>query len=75
MRYLGKPVAEFDPRIVERGRQALQRLAGLREQVDAFFDRVLVNTDEDDVRNNRLGLLTRLNKLMNQVADISRLAV
>jgi glycyl-tRNA synthetase beta chain len=53
---------------------ALLGLSGLREDVDGFFDKVLVNTEAADVRENRLGLLTRLNRLMNQVADLSRLA-
>ncbi|MEO8135592.1 MAG: glycine--tRNA ligase subunit beta [Betaproteobacteria bacterium] len=53
---------------------ALKALAGLRGDVDAFFDQVLVNAEEPDVRANRLALLNRLGQLMNQVADISKLA-
>ncbi|MFN0299386.1 MAG: glycine--tRNA ligase subunit beta [Burkholderiales bacterium] len=53
---------------------ALRWLASVRDRVDAFFDKVLVNADDPKLRNNRLGLLTRLNRLMNQVADISKLA-
>ena len=53
---------------------ALRSLAGVRDRVDAFFDKVLVNADDPKLRSNRLGLLTRLNRLMNQVADISKLA-
>ncbi len=54
--------------------EALRSLAGVRGRVDAFFDKVLVNADDAKLRSNRLGLLTRLNRLMNQVADISKLA-
>ncbi|MEI7968864.1 MAG: glycine--tRNA ligase subunit beta [Betaproteobacteria bacterium] len=54
--------------------EALRRLAGVRPVVDAFFDEVMVMTDEPLVRNNRLALLARLERLMNRVADISRLA-
>lgn len=54
--------------------QALTRLAGIREQVDTFFDQVMVMTDEPLIRDNRLALLARLGSLMNQVADISKLA-
>ncbi len=53
---------------------ALRWLAAMRGHVDAFFDKVLVNADDPKLRANRLGLLTRLNRLMNQVADISQLA-
>ena len=53
---------------------ALKVLAGLRGAVDAFFEQVLVNADDPAVRANRLALLNRLGILMNQVADISKLA-
>jgi glycyl-tRNA synthetase beta chain len=53
---------------------ALTRLAGLRGDVDAFFDRVLVNAEDARVRANRLALLARLAALMNRVADLSKLA-
>jgi len=54
---------------------ALKELAGLRGDVDAFFDKVLVNAEDEKVRTNRLALLTQLGALMNRVADISKLAV
>ena len=53
---------------------ALKALAGLRGDVDAFFDKVLVNAEDERVRANRLALLNALGGLMNRVADISRLA-
>jgi glycyl-tRNA synthetase beta chain len=49
-------------------------LAGIRVDVDAFFDKVLVNAEDLAVRGNRLALLTGLERLLNRVADISRLA-
>lgn len=52
---------------------ALQRLAGLREAVDGFFDKVMVMTDDDKLRRNRLALLARLNGLFLRAADFSRL--
>ena len=52
---------------------ALQALAALREPVDAFFDAVLVNAPEPQLRSNRLALLRDLRQLMNLVADLSRL--
>jgi glycyl-tRNA synthetase beta chain len=53
---------------------SLQTLAALRGPVDAFFDDVMVNAEEADLRLNRLGLLAILHQAMNRVADLSRLA-
>ena len=53
---------------------ALTALAALRAPVDAFFDGVMVNTDDAALRVNRLGLLATLHAAMNRVADISRLS-
>lgn len=52
---------------------ALKALAGLRSEVDVFFDGVMVMAEEPLTRANRLALLSQLADLMNQVADISRL--
>ena len=53
---------------------SLQTLAALRAPVDAFFDGVMVNAEEADLRLNRQGLLKSLFEAMNRVADLSRLA-
>jgi glycyl-tRNA synthetase beta chain len=54
--------------------RSLQILAALKQPVDEFFDHVMVNTEDEKLRNNRLALLVNLYQAMNQVADISRLA-
>jgi glycyl-tRNA synthetase beta chain len=54
---------------------ALSALAGLRDPVDAFFDDVMVNVDDEALRNNRLNLLKTLRDNFLAVADISQLAV
>ena len=51
----------------------LSALAGLRDQVDAFFDEVMVLCDDMKLRNNRLALLNELRKLFLTTADVSRL--
>ena len=56
-----------------RYQEALEELATLREPVDAFFDKVMVNVDDEALRINRLTLLTKLRELFLQVADISLL--
>lgn len=53
---------------------SLKTLAALRAPVDAFFDGVMVNAEEMDLRLNRQGLLKSLHDAMNRVADLSRLA-
>lgn len=60
---------------VEKGEytQTLTELAQLKDPVDMFFDKVMVNVDDDGVRQNRVNLLSNLHNLFGQVADISRL--
>jgi glycyl-tRNA synthetase beta chain len=53
---------------------SLQTLATLRSPVDAFFDDVMVNAEEMDLRLNRQGMLKKLHEAMNRVADLSALA-
>jgi glycyl-tRNA synthetase beta chain len=52
----------------------LKALAALKDPVDAFFDKVMVNHDDPAIRANRLGLLATLHQAMNRVADLSKLA-
>jgi glycyl-tRNA synthetase beta chain len=52
----------------------LKTLAQLRDDVDAFFNGVMVMADDPALRNNRLALLASLHGMMNRVADISKLA-
>ncbi|MDO9321988.1 MAG: glycine--tRNA ligase subunit beta, partial [Pseudomonas sp.] len=54
-------------------REALEQLASLREPVDAFFEAVLVNAEDAEVRANRYALLAQLRGLFLGVADISLL--
>ncbi len=51
----------------------LEVLAGLRQPVDHFFDEVMVMCEDEELRRNRLALLTRLRALFLRLADISRL--
>lgn len=53
--------------------EALTQLANLKDSVDAFFDKVMVMTDDKKLKNNRLALLKRLRDLFLQVADIAEL--
>lgn len=53
--------------------EALSSLAAIRPEVDAFFDGVMIMTDDETLKNNRLALLTLLRGLFLQVADLSSL--
>ncbi|HLW04050.1 MAG TPA: glycine--tRNA ligase subunit beta [Azoarcus sp.] len=72
---LGTVVPQADAAF-ERGdySASLQALAALKTPIDAFFDAVMVNTDDPALRGNRLGLLATLHRAMNRVADLSRLS-
>ena len=53
---------------------ALLALSSLAAPLAAFFDKVMVNADDEKIRANRFALLAELRALLNQVADISKLA-
>lgn len=52
---------------------AMKALSGLRAPVDAFFEGVLVNAEDANLRRNRLLLLSRLREALSQVADFSKI--
>ncbi|WP_425280275.1 glycine--tRNA ligase subunit beta [Roseivivax halodurans] len=52
---------------------AMAAMARLRGPVDAFFDAVQVNSDNQIVRRNRLNLISRIRQVCGQVADLTRL--
>lgn len=52
---------------------AMAALARLRRPVDAFFDKVTVNTDQPAIRANRLKLLAEIGAAMGEVADFARI--
>jgi glycyl-tRNA synthetase beta chain len=57
----------------ERFADAMAALAGLRAPVDAFFDKVTVNCDDQTLRANRLRLLSRIRGALGGVADFSKI--
>ena len=52
-------------------KNALSTLSELREPVDKFFENVMVNVDNQDIKNNRLGILKELHSVISKTADIS----
>ncbi|NBW01640.1 MAG: glycine--tRNA ligase subunit beta [Betaproteobacteria bacterium] len=78
-RTLAQMLTEIGPKAeaaVAEGRynDALAGLSVLKAPVDTFFDQVMVNAEDLQLRSNRLALLATLHRSMNQVADLSRLA-
>jgi glycyl-tRNA synthetase beta chain len=78
-RALAQMLAEIGPKAeaaVAQGHysEALAGLSILKAPVDAFFDQVMVNAEDAQLRSNRLALLATLHRSMNQVADLARLA-
>ncbi len=66
--------ADIQPLLAEKNYQAtLTRLALLKDDVDTFFDHVMVNTDDLTLRASRLALLSLLSKQFLEIADISKL--
>jgi glycyl-tRNA synthetase beta chain len=69
-----KSAADIKPLLEKRDYQAtLNRLAELKQPVDAFFDGVMVNCEDLELRANRLALLNLLSEQFLTCADISKL--
>ena len=52
---------------------AMSAIAGLRAPIDAFFEAVQVNTDNQIIRRNRLNLLHRIRDAGRQIADFTKI--
>jgi glycyl-tRNA synthetase beta chain len=77
-----KELYEASRRVAERSathkkaaryREALEAIAELRPAVDKFFDQVLVMAEEEDIRKNRLALLSELLREFSTIADFSEM--
>ncbi len=54
-------------------KEALQALLALKEPVDNFFDQVMVMSEDQNIRQNRLNLLTGISQMVLKIGDISKL--
>ncbi|MCV2879541.1 glycine--tRNA ligase subunit beta [Sedimentimonas flavescens] len=52
---------------------AMGAMAALRAPIDAFFEAVQINSDNEIVRRNRLNLLSRIRQICLSVADLTRI--
>ena len=76
---LFKAIAKLDPLIVKAINnknffEALDSLVALKDPIDQFFENVMVNSENEKIKNNRHNLLKILHTSLNSVADISKLA-
>lgn len=53
--------------------EALEAMTSLRDPIDTFFDNVLVMDKDEEIRRNRLALLTRIRNLFAHVADFKKI--
>ena len=53
--------------------ESLSRLASLKTPVDNFFDHVMVNTEDEELRKSRLALLKQISRQFLKISDISKL--
>ncbi|WP_171234039.1 glycine--tRNA ligase subunit beta [Ruegeria sp. HKCCA6837] len=71
---LDQAQAQIEPALkAEDFPTAMAAMAALRGPVDAFFEDVQVNTDNDIVRRNRLNLLSQIRQVCSSVADLTRI--
>ncbi len=75
---LAAKLVVLSPKVKEMLKQgdytnAMASLAGLRDNVDLFFDTVMVMDEDEKIRGNRLALLNSISGLFLETADISRL--
>ena len=52
----------------------IKQLIGLNAQIDSFFEKVLVMDKDENIKNNRIGLLTMLKNYYERIADFSKLS-
>ncbi|PWE33673.1 glycine--tRNA ligase subunit beta [Maritimibacter sp. 55A14] len=72
---LDRAEAEIAPAMqTEDFAAAMSAMAGLRAPIDAFFEAVQINTDNQIVRRNRLNLLHRIRATCLEVADLTRIS-
>ena len=48
-------------------------LAKLRQPTDKFFDAVMVNAEDSNLRTNRLRLLSKMGRAIDEVADFKQI--
>ena len=55
-------------------KETIKSLINLKDLIDSFFDNVMVNVEDEEVKSSRLALIRRVRQLFLSVADISHLS-
>lgn len=55
--------------------RALQSFASMADELESFFDQVMVNVDDDAVRQNRLSILQVIGDAAAEIGDVTRIVV
>lgn len=67
--------AEVEPLVAgEEYLEAMEKILEMKEPIDVFFDEVMVMAEEEDLRRNRLALLTSIISLFLMVGDFSKMS-
>ncbi|MFP3984362.1 MAG: glycine--tRNA ligase subunit beta, partial [Desulfurivibrionaceae bacterium] len=67
--------AEVDPLVArEEFLEAMEKILEMKEPIDVFFDEVMVMTEDEDLRRNRLALLAGIMRLFLMVGDFSKMS-
>jgi glycyl-tRNA synthetase beta chain len=76
LRAFNKVNAEFEGCVDNREyEKALKLMITLKEPIDDFFDSIMVMVEDEDIRNNRLGLLKSIGNMMNRIADLGAVVI
>jgi len=75
---LFKKLMDIGPKIAasiaeEKYTEVMVELASARSEIDAFFDKVTVNADQLELRENRLNMLSYIRRALDEVADFSKI--
>jgi glycyl-tRNA synthetase beta chain len=57
----------------ENHTEVMIELASARSEIDSFFDKVTVNSDQPELRRNRLNMLSYIRRALDEVADFSKI--
>jgi glycyl-tRNA synthetase beta chain len=55
--------------------KALKLMITLKKPIDDFFDNIMVMVEDEDIKNNRLGLLKSMANMMSRIADLGAIVV
>jgi len=67
---------KIDSLVAERAYvEALTEVAKLKEAIDNFFDSVMVMAKDEEIKENRLGLLNSISNLLVKIADLTKVVI